>query len=146
MEKVLELLSFPRDILENSPFEISGGQKRFTALASILINEPKILLLDEPTAGLDIENKRVFYSVLERLKNSGVMIVQSSHTLEDVFKYGDRVIKLENGRVVKDGNPKEILLEESTEAMDIFRILSKKGIDLTNIKSVEELCEVMLGE
>lgn len=146
LEKVLDLLNFPRDILENSPFEISGGQKRFTALASILINEPKILLLDEPTAGLDIENKRVFYSVLERLKNSGVMIVQSSHTLEDVFKYGDRVIKFERGRVIKDGTPKEILLEEKTETMEIFRLLSKKGVDLTDIKSIEELCEVMLGE
>lgn len=146
LEKVLELLSFPREILSNSPFEISGGQKRFTALASILINEPEILILDEPTAGLDIENKRIFYSVLERLKNSGIMIIQSSHTLEDVLKYGERVIKLEKGRVVKDGNPKKILLEERSESTDIFRILSEKGMDLSEIDSIEELCEVMLSE
>ncbi len=146
LEKVLELLSFPREILENSPFEISGGQKRFTALASILIAEPEILLLDEPTAGLDIENKRVFYSVLEKLKKDGVMIVQSSHTLEDVLKYGDRVIKLKDGKIVRDGEPKEILLEEQSEAITIFKILAEKGMDLTHIKSVEELCEVMLGE
>lgn len=146
LERVLELLSFPREILENSPFEISGGQKRFTALASILIAEPEILLLDEPTAGLDIENKRVFYSVLEKLKKDGVMIVQSSHTLEDVLKYGDRVIKLKDGKIVRDGKPKEILLEEQSEAITIFKILAEKGMDLTHIKSVEELCEVMLGE
>lgn len=121
-------------------------RRDFTALASILINEPEILILDEPTAGLDIENKRIFYSVLERLKNSGIMIIQSSHTLEDVLKYGERVIKLEKGRVVKDGNPKKILLEERSESTDIFRILSEKGMDLSEIDSIEELCEVMLSE
>lgn len=146
LEKVLELLNFPKDILENSPFEISGGQKRLTALASILINEPKILILDEPTAGLDIENKRVFYSVLERVYNSGVMIIQSSHTLEEVLRYGQRVIKLERGRVIRDGNPKDILFEEKSESVDIFRLLIEKGMDLSGIKSIEELCEVMLGE
>ena len=104
------------------------------------------MILDEPTAGLDIENKRIFYSVLERLKKSGIMIIQSSHTLEDVLKYGERVIKLEKGRVVKDGNPKKILLEERSESTDIFRILSEKGMDLSEIDSIEELCEVMLSE
>lgn len=146
LEKVLELLNFPREILENSPFEISGGQKRFTALASVLINEPKILILDEPTAGLDIENKRVFYSVLERLNNSGVMILQSSHTLEDVLRYGKRVIKLENGRVIKEGNPKDILFDEKSESIEIFRLLTEKGMELSGIKSIEELCEVILDE
>lgn len=146
LEEVLEILNFPREILSNSPFEISGGQKRLTALGSILINKPRILILDEPTAGLDIENKRVFYSVLERLKNSGVMIIQSSHTLEDVLKYGERVVKLQKGRVVRDGKPKEILLEEKSKSIDIFRILSEKGMDIEGIKSIEELCEVVLGE
>lgn len=146
LEKILELLNFPKDILDNSPFEISGGQKRFTALASILINEPDILLLDEPTAGLDVENKKLFYSVLEKLKNSGVMIIQSSHTLEDVLKYGERVIKLQNGKILKDGKPKDILLEENSESINVFRILSEKGMDISNINSIEELCEVMLGE
>lgn len=146
LEEIIELLSFPKEILKNSPFEISGGQKRFTAMASILINKPKVLILDEPTAGLDIENKRVFYNVLEKLNNSGIMIIQSSHTLEDVLKYGKRVIKLENGRIVKNGNPKDILLEEKSESIDIFRRLSQKGIDLSKIYSIEQLCEVMLGE
>lgn len=146
LEKVLELLSFPEEILSSSPFEISGGQKRFTALASILITEPKILILDEATAGLDVENKRVFYSVLERLKKSGVMIIQSSHTLEDVLKYGQRVIKLEKGKIIKDGNPKKILLEERSESTDIFRILSEKGMNLSGVNSIEELCEVILSE
>ena len=125
---------------------LSGGQKQRIAIARALIQNPEILILDEPTAGLDIQNKRIFYSVLERLKKSGIMIIQSSHTLEDVLKYGERVIKLEKGRVVKDGNPKKILLEERNESTDIFRILSKKGMDLSEINSIEELCEVMLSE
>ena len=86
LERVLELLSFPREILENSPFEISGGQKRFTALASILIAEPEILLLDEPTAGLDIENKRVFYSVLEKLKKDAKVYGVTTQQVTEILK------------------------------------------------------------
>lgn len=146
LNDIIESLNFPKDILENSPFEISGGEKRFTALASILINNPKILLLDEPTAGLDIENKNLFYTVLRELNKSGVTIIQISHTLEDVLKYGERVIKLKDGKIVKDGRPKEILLEEDSEVMNIFKHLSKVGLDLKGIDSIEKLCEVVLDE
>lgn len=95
LDETVEKLKIEKKLLDVSPFELSGGEKRIAALASVIISSPKILFLDEPTAGLDFENKKIFMSSLKYLnKNNGITIIQSSHILEDIIEYGDSVLIL----------------------------------------------------
>ena len=89
LREILEILNIDKTILKASPFEISGGQKRTIALASVIITSPKILFLDEPTAGLDFESKNIFMNTIKQLnKISNTTIIQSSHILDDIIEYG----------------------------------------------------------
>ncbi|MDO4428407.1 MAG: energy-coupling factor transporter ATPase [Atopobiaceae bacterium] len=90
-----------------SPFKLSGGQRRLCALAGILAMEPRILVLDEPTAGLDPRGRAMLRSVLARLRGVGVTLVQVTHSMEDAAR-ADRVMVLDQGRVVVDGTPTEV--------------------------------------
>ena len=141
VNEILELLKLSNEILNKSPYEISGGQKRFVALASILVNSPKVLLLDEPTAGLDLENKKIFFEILNNLKNKGVTIIQISHLLEDVLEYGDKVILLEDKKISKSGIPLEVLENSTLEFIEFCKIINKFGIITKNIKNIDELLE-----
>ncbi|MGL5662225.1 MAG: ATP-binding cassette domain-containing protein, partial [Cetobacterium sp.] len=127
--------------LNKSPYEISGGQKRLVALASILVTSPKLLLLDEPTAGLDLENKKLFFDVLKQLKNKGVTIIQISHLFEDVLEYGDKVILLENKKIINEGVPLKVLEKSDLEFIEFCKIINKFGIETENIKNIDELLE-----
>ncbi|MDX8336110.1 ATP-binding cassette domain-containing protein [Candidatus Cetobacterium colombiensis] len=141
LEEVLNLLKISKNILQNSPYEISGGQKRMVAFASILIDSPKILLLDEPTAGLDVENKKIFFETLEKLKKEGVTILQISHLLEDVLDYGDETIVLENRKIIQKGKPIDVLKNSDLEFIRFCRVIEKYGIPIDNIKNIDELLE-----
>lgn len=90
-----------------SPFKLSGGQRRLCALAGILAMEPRILVLDEPTAGLDPRGRAMLRSALARLRGLGVTLVQVTHSMEDAAR-ADRVMVLDQGRVVVDGTPTEV--------------------------------------
>lgn len=141
LDEILELLELSKDILTRSPYEVSGGQKRFIALASILITSPKILLLDEPTAGLDIENKKLFFTILDKLKKSGITIIQISHLLEDVLEYGDNVVALEKGKIIAQGKPFEVLKNSDLDFIKFCEIMNNFGISTENIRNIDELLE-----
>ncbi|MGL4864647.1 MAG: energy-coupling factor ABC transporter ATP-binding protein [Cetobacterium sp.] len=141
LDEVLELLELSKDILTRSPYEVSGGQKRFVALASILMTSPKILLLDEPTAGLDIENKKLFFTILDKLKKSGITIIQISHLLEDVLEYGDNVIALEKGKIIAEGKPFEVLKNSDLDFIKFCKIMNNFGVSTENIRNIDELLE-----
>ncbi|MGL4946709.1 MAG: energy-coupling factor ABC transporter ATP-binding protein [Cetobacterium sp.] len=141
LKEVLKLLNISEDVLEKAPSELSGGQKRFVAFASVLINSPKILLLDEPTAGLDSVNKSRFLTILENLRKDGITIIQISHTLEDVLEYGDRVIVLEKGRIIDDGNPLKVLSEYNMDFFKFCKIMKGYGIKLEGAKNIEQFLE-----
>lgn len=141
LDEVLELLELSKDILTRSPHEVSGGQKRFVALASILMTSPKILLLDEPTAGLDIENKKLFFTILDKLKKSGITIIQISHLLEDVLEYGDNVIALEKGKIIAEGKPFEVLKNSDLDFIKFCKIMNNFGVSTENIRNIDELLE-----
>ncbi|MGL5053824.1 MAG: energy-coupling factor ABC transporter ATP-binding protein [Cetobacterium sp.] len=143
LKEVLKILNIDESILGKAPSELSGGQKRFVAFASILINSPTLLLLDEPTAGLDSINKRLFLNVLENLKKAGITIIQISHTLQDVLEYGDRVIVLEKGKIVDDGNPLKVLSEYDMDFFKFCKIMENYGIKLENIKTIEHFLEAV---
>ncbi|MGL4403344.1 MAG: ATP-binding cassette domain-containing protein [Fusobacteriaceae bacterium] len=130
LKEIMQFLNLSENILERSPFELSGGQKRMVALASIIITDPSILILDEPTVGLDIESKELFFSVIKKLRERGVTVFQISHFMEDVIQYGDSVTILSNGEIRY--YPKtDILLDEVT--------LEKAGLEPPEIVSITKI-------
>ena len=104
--RALELVGLA-DRRDASPFKLSGGQRRLCALAGVLAMEPRVLVLDEPTAGLDPRGRAMLRGVLGRLRELGVTLVQVTHSMEDAAR-ADRVVALDQGRLVADGTPAEV--------------------------------------
>ena len=104
----LQLVGLSEDLFERSPFELSGGQMRRVAIAGILAMEPEILVLDEPTAGLDPLGRRELMKLFASLHRAGMTIILVSHSMEDVAEYANFVYVLEKGRFVMSGHPKEV--------------------------------------
>lgn len=99
-----------------SPFELSGGQKRLAAIAGVLAMQPKLLVLDEPTAGLDPRGRAGLRRLLAELRDRGVTIVQVTHSMEDAAR-ADRVVVLDESRVIADGAPAEVFSPENAERL-----------------------------
>ena len=98
---------------DSSPFELSGGQKRRVAIAGVLAMEPEILILDEPTAGLDpMGSKEILDEIVNIYKEREITIVLVSHNMEDVAKYTSRMVVMSAGKVVMDGSPRELFSKE----------------------------------
>ena len=141
-ERVFEALSLvglpPEQFAENSPFELSGGEKRRAALAGILAMRPKYLVLDEPMAGLDPRGRAEILSLVESLrKNNGTCIVMVSHSMDDVAMYSDRIAVLSGGKLAMLGTPEEVfsrgseLLEMGLnlpQATRLVRALRERGV------------------
>ncbi len=106
-------LSIPESLLHKSPFELSGGQKRRVAIAGVLAMQPAILILDEPTAGLDPSGSREVFGLLTDLnRREGTTIVLISHNMEDMAAHADRVAVLRNGRLALEGPPREVFARQ----------------------------------
>ena len=107
--KTLELVGLDASFMDRSPFDLSGGQQRRVAIAGVLALEPEILVLDEPTAGLDPKGQKEILDLFDRLnKEMGTTIILVTHQMEQVAEYADDVIVLEEGRIAKQGTPREI--------------------------------------
>lgn len=150
--EALKMVGIGEDLLDVSPFELSGGQKRRVAIAGVLAMKPEMIILDEPAAGLDVIGKEKIFGILKDInKKSNTTIVFISHNMEDVVQYADRVIVLENGTVLMDGNVKDIFArKEELKGLglgelpiaELFEILKKNGMnDLGNPLTVEEALE-----
>ncbi|WP_139905842.1 energy-coupling factor transporter ATPase [Clostridium thermarum] len=126
---------------DKSPFELSGGQKRRVAIAGVVAMEPKVLILDEPTAGLDPKGRDEILQQIKNLHNEyGMTIILVSHSMEDVAKLADRIIVMDKGKAILDGKPslvfKEIELLESVglavpQVTYLIRELRDRGIDIS---------------
>ena len=101
----LALVGIDESLFERSPFELSGGQMRRVAIAGILAMEPRILVLDEPTAGLDPIGRKELMNLFKKLHHDGITIVLVTHLMDDVAEYADQVYVMEKGRLVKSGEP-----------------------------------------
>ncbi len=134
---------------QRSPFDLSGGEKRRAAIAGVLAMEPEILILDEPTAGLDPEGREELLSELISLRREkGMGIVMVSHSMEDVAGLADRIIVLSHGHLVREGTPREVFHDEKTlndaglalpSVCRVLHLLKKKGLPVeTDALSVEE--------
>ena len=108
----MEAVGLSEEYDERSPFDLSGGEKRRAALAGVLAMQPEILVLDEPTAGLDPAGRSRLLRTLVDLKNEGIGIVLVSHSMEDVAGTADRIVVMHDGRVEMDASPREIFRRE----------------------------------
>ncbi len=146
--KCLKTVGIDEDCFKKSPFEISGGQKRRVAIAGILALEPKILVLDEPTAGLDPKGTREMLSLFKSLNEKGTTIIVVTHDINIVFEYADDVIVMDDGKVALHTTPSNLFKEEvekySLETPLIQKTVNmclQKGmkIDPTKIKNIHDL-------
>ena len=107
--KALRMVGLSEEYEKQSPFELSGGQKRRAAIAGVLAMEPEVLILDEPTAGLDPKGRDEILDQISLLhKERGITVVLVSHSMEDVAKYVERIIVMNQGQVIHDGAPREV--------------------------------------
>lgn len=104
----LALVGIDESLFDRSPFELSGGQMRRVAIAGILAMEPSILVLDEPTAGLDPLGRKELMTLFKKLHQSGMTIVLVTHLMYDVAEYANQVYVMEKGRLVKGGKPSDV--------------------------------------
>jgi len=107
--EALKLVGLPEKYYQSSPFELSGGQKRRVAIAGVLAMKPKVLILDEPTAGLDPKGRDEILDQIAHLQKAGrLTVVLVSHSMEDIAKYVDRIVVMNKGTKMFDGKPKEV--------------------------------------
>lgn len=104
----LALVGIDESLFNRSPFELSGGQMRRVAIAGILAMEPAILVLDEPTAGLDPLGRKELMNLFKKLHQSGMTVVLVTHLMDDVAEYANQVYVMEKGRLVKGGKPSDV--------------------------------------
>ncbi len=99
------------DIAERSPFELSGGQQRRVAFAGVLAMRPRVLVMDEPVAGLDPVAREEFLELIDELHRSGLSIIMASHSMDDLARLADRVLVLADGEVFRLGTPQEVFAD-----------------------------------
>lgn len=108
-KEALELVGLEKKYWEQSPFELSGGQKRRVAIAGVLAMNPQVLILDEPTAGLDPKGRDEILDEISQLhKERGISIILVSHSMEDIARYADRLMVMNHGEKAFDGPPREV--------------------------------------
>lgn len=126
---------------DKSPFDLSGGQKRRVAIAGVVAMEPKILILDEPTAGLDPSGRdEILYEIKKLQKEYGMTIILVSHSMEDVAKVADKIFVMYNAKCILNGSPEEIFTEVDTlesvglavpQVTYLVRKLRERGFDIS---------------
>ena len=153
--EALELVGFPEKYYKQSPFELSGGQKRRVAIAGVLAMKPKELILDEPTAGLDPKGRDEILDQIAKLhKETGMTVVLVSHSMEDVARYVDRIIVMNKGEKMLDSTPKEVFrhykeLEEvglaAPQVTYVMHDLKDRGFDVSpDATTIEEAADEIM--
>lgn len=153
--EALELVGFPEKYYKQSPFELSGGQKRRVAIAGVLAMKPKVLILDEPTAGLDPKGRDEILDQIAKLhKETGMTVVLVSHSMEDVARYVDRIIVMNKGEKMLDSTAKEVFrhykeLEEvglaAPQVTYVMHDLKDRGFDVSpDATTIEEAADEIM--
>ena len=153
--KALAHVGFKEEYFSKSPFELSGGQKKRVAIAGVLAMNPKILILDEPTAGLDPKGRDDILDQIQLLhKMRGITIILVSHSMEDIAKYVERLVVMNHGEAVFDDTPRKVFSHyQELEKMGlaapqityIMHALKEKGLDVdVNAITVEEAKDSIL--
>ncbi len=157
VEKAVSFAGLDPSVLSRSPFDLSGGQKRRAALAGVIAMNPKVLILDEPAAGLDPGGRKDVLGGLKKYQRSvGSSIIIVSHSMEDMASYCDRIVVMTDGRIAMTGTPSEVFARYNDLiglGLDVPRItrvaaaLARHGIDLGEVYTVgyavEKLAELL---
>ncbi len=150
--EALKLVGLEDEYFYQSPFDLSGGQKRRVAIAGVLAMKPEVLILDEPTAGLDPKGRDEILDQIAKLKEeTGITVILVSHSMDDVAKYVDRIIVMNKGCVMYDDEPREVFrhymeLEEiglaAPQVTYIMKDLQEHGFDVSDaVTTIEEAKE-----
>ncbi len=153
--EALKLVGLKEKYYKSSPFELSGGQKRRVAIAGVLAMRPQVLVLDEPTAGLDPKGRDDILEQIAFLHKQGDMtVILVSHSMEDIARYADRIIVMDDGEVMYNDEPKKVFVHykelekvglAAPQVTYIMHDLKEKGFDVdTEITTVEEAADEIM--
>ncbi len=153
--EALNLVGFPEKYYQQSPFELSGGQKRRAAIAGVLAMRPQVLILDEPTAGLDPRGRDEILDQIEHLHEQTKMtVILVSHSMEDIAKYVERIIVMNRGEKMLDGTAKDVFshyreLEQvglaAPQVTYMMHDLKEQGLPIhTDVTTIEEAAEEIM--
>lgn len=152
----LQMVGLSNEFYKQSPFELSGGQKRRVAIAGVIAMEPEILVLDEPTAGLDPNGKKEILDLLKKLhEEKKITVILVSHSMEDVANYVERIIVMDRGKVMFDDTPVKVFshykeLEEiglaAPQVTYIMKDLKEKGFNVNdNVTTIEQATDEIMN-
>nr|WP_303182996.1 energy-coupling factor transporter ATPase [Lachnoclostridium phocaeense] len=145
--KALEKVGIGEELFSSSPYELSGGQMRRVAIAGVLAMGPEVLVLDEPTAGLDPYSKRQLFALLREMQGNGTTIILVSHSMEEISEYADRVVVFLDGTVCMDGSPEDVFSQkelldgaglEMPQIMETLWKMQQKSIPVERLVCDEE--------
>ncbi|MED2254706.1 ABC transporter ATP-binding protein [Brevibacillus parabrevis] len=145
VEAILKLVKIEH-LRDKNPFELSGGQRQRVALASIIVMEPDILVIDEPTSQLDPQGTEEVFEIIQIMKEKGKTIILVEHKIELIAEFADRVILLHDGEIVMEGTTQDVLSDEKALSYDVMLPqyamlgleLKKRGVPLRKIPITEE--------
>ena len=146
--KALEEVGIDKSFYKRSPFELSGGEKRRVAIAGIIALNPDILVLDEPTAGLDPKGSKIILNLIKKFNKEGKTIILVTHDMNIVLNYSDHVVVMNDGKVAFEGTPSDLFSGDiSTYSIDVpelfkfVKLLESKGmkLDISKIRTIDDL-------
>ena len=146
--KALEEVGIDKSFYKRSPFELSGGEKRRVAIAGIIALNPDILVLDEPTAGLDPKGSKIILNLINKFNKEGKTIILVTHDMNIVLNYSDHVVVMNDGKVAFEGTPSDLFSGDiSTYSIDVpelfkfVKLLESKGLklDISKIRTIDDL-------
>lgn len=152
----IEKVGLPEETMSKSPFELSGGQMRRVAIAGVMAYKPDILCLDEPAAGLDPEGQKQIFDIFKNYQKLGHTVILISHNMDDISKYADDMLVLEQGHMIKHASPKEVFSDadwvkkhylDEPAPSKLARSLQKVGFHFSSMPlTVESLVEEISKE
>ncbi|RRG18647.1 energy-coupling factor transporter ATPase [Weissella viridescens] len=154
-KKALQLVGMPENSYEKSPFDLSGGQMRRVAIAGVIAMEPEILVLDEPTAGLDPEGQQELMTLFATLqKEHNLTVILITHQMEFVGEYADNVLVFDGGTVVKSGTPETVFADSNwlrerqldvPAATQFADMLQAKGMPIEHVLDLDQLADQVVN-
>lgn len=155
VKRALTMVGLPQKVAGESPFSLSGGQKRRVALAGVLAMEPSILILDEPTAGLDAVSTRQLMQNIVALNKQGTTILMITHQMDQVAAFADQVLVMNQGKLVKNAEPEDVFADPQflkanhltmPATIDLARQFAQAGINIGHPKTLEQLADRLAAE